>query len=178
MLQLLALHIDTGLPPPTIRCRIALVLLYIPLVFSSQRHNSRHWQDSTVLGTMVGGLLRAAPNCISPTACRHAVQQDASGPSRTPCDASTGLALGNGAFRLGNDFRQKLSDFLGLSIPNDAFVAIHYHLDWLFASIDLAATSGAPGQPSSSRFPSRSGSCGTMARLDVWQANLQPEGHP
>ncbi|MDA1348514.1 MAG: hypothetical protein O3A47_06560 [Chloroflexi bacterium] len=56
-----------------------------------------------------------------------------------------GLALGNEAFRLGNDFRRKLSDVLGLSIPDDSFVAMDYHLDWLFASIHLAATSGAPG---------------------------------
>lgn len=56
-----------------------------------------------------------------------------------------GLALGNEAFRLGNDFRQKLSDVLGLFIPEDAFVAMDYHLDWLFAAITLAATSGAPG---------------------------------
>lgn len=56
-----------------------------------------------------------------------------------------GLALGNEAFRLGYEFRQKLSDVLGLFIPEDAFVAMDYHLDWLFAAIHLAAASGAPG---------------------------------
>ncbi|MEX0762910.1 MAG: hypothetical protein WD208_08945 [Dehalococcoidia bacterium] len=56
-----------------------------------------------------------------------------------------GLALDNEAFRLGDDFRQNLSDVLGLAIPKDAFVAMDYHLDWLFAGIHLAATSGDPG---------------------------------
>ncbi|HAI21613.1 MAG TPA: hypothetical protein DCM14_06960 [Clostridiales bacterium UBA8153] len=56
-----------------------------------------------------------------------------------------GLALGNEAFRLGDSFRQRLSDVLDLALPGDAFVAMDYHLDWLFASIYLAATSGSPG---------------------------------
>ncbi|MDI6894822.1 MAG: hypothetical protein QME70_09500 [Bacillota bacterium] len=42
---------------------------------------------------------------------------------------------------------------LGLFIPEDAFVAMDYHLDWLFAAIHLAATSGAPGpHPRDSRL--------------------------
>lgn len=64
-----------------------------------------------------------------------------------------GLALGNKEFRLGDEFRQKLSDLLGLFVPEDAFVAMDYHLDWLFAAIHLAATSGAPGpHPRDSRL--------------------------
>jgi len=64
-----------------------------------------------------------------------------------------GLALGNEAFRLGHEFRQKLSEVLGLSIPDDAFVAMDYHLDWLFAAIYLAAASSPPGPyPRNSRL--------------------------
>ncbi len=56
-----------------------------------------------------------------------------------------GFALGNEAFRLGDDFRQQLSDLLGLAIPADAFVAMDYHLDWLFASLHIAAKGGHEG---------------------------------
>lgn len=56
-----------------------------------------------------------------------------------------GLALGNREFRLGDGFREQLSDLLGLRVPEDAFVAMDYHLDWLCAAICLAATSGEAG---------------------------------
>lgn len=50
-----------------------------------------------------------------------------------------GMALGNQKFRLSEDFRRTLGQKLGLQIPEDAFAAMDYHLDWLAASLYLAA---------------------------------------
>lgn len=52
-----------------------------------------------------------------------------------------GLALGNPRFTLSSDFRTSLQHVLGTKLPaveGDAFVAMDYHLDWLFASLYLA----------------------------------------
>ena len=49
-----------------------------------------------------------------------------------------GLALDNQRFRLGSGFRQQLEAELGLCIPVDAYAAMDYHLDWLYASLFLA----------------------------------------
>ncbi|KKL56874.1 hypothetical protein LCGC14_2241030 [marine sediment metagenome] len=51
-----------------------------------------------------------------------------------------GWTLGNREFRLGPEFRAGLSSVLNLNIPRDAFVAMDYHLDWIYASAFLAAT--------------------------------------
>ena len=53
-----------------------------------------------------------------------------------------GEALGNPAFRLSSDFRTRLGAVFGLAIPNDALVAMDYHLDWIYASLVLAAGGG------------------------------------
>jgi hypothetical protein len=53
-----------------------------------------------------------------------------------------GWALGNESFALGEQFRQTLGDELGLSIPQGAFVAMDYHLDWLWASLVLGTEGG------------------------------------
>jgi hypothetical protein len=53
-----------------------------------------------------------------------------------------GWALGNEAFVLGQDFRILLGDELRLTIPADAFVAMDYHLDWLYASLVLGTEGG------------------------------------
>lgn len=48
--------------------------------------------------------------------------------------ALVGYALGNPEFRLGSHFRAKLSVlFDGLAIPENAFAAMDYHLDWVHA---------------------------------------------
>lgn len=42
------------------------------------------------------------------------------------------------AFQLGDRFKSDVERELNLSIPHDAFVAMDYHLDWLFASLHLS----------------------------------------
>lgn len=46
-------------------------------------------------------------------------------------------ALGNKEFKLGKEFRDKLTKKLNIQIPEDAFAAMDYHLDWIYASINL-----------------------------------------
>ena len=47
-------------------------------------------------------------------------------------------ALGKPEFELSDDFRQKLGDKVGVTIPTErVFVAMDYHLDWLHASLVL-----------------------------------------
>ena len=48
-----------------------------------------------------------------------------------------GEALGNRDFRLDDVFRERLGDTLGLTIPPNAFVAMDYHLNWLYAALVL-----------------------------------------
>ena len=50
-----------------------------------------------------------------------------------------GTALGNPKFGLAEDFRTKLSNAFGLTIPPDAFVAMDYHPDWIHAGLFLAS---------------------------------------
>jgi hypothetical protein len=58
-----------------------------------------------------------------------------------------GWALANPQFVLGEEFRADLRRELKLDvdIPADAFVAMDYHLDWLHASLFLAAHPGSRG---------------------------------
>ncbi len=51
-----------------------------------------------------------------------------------------GWALGNREFRLSPAFRRVLSSSLDLDVPAESFVAMDYHLDWIYASAFLAAT--------------------------------------
>ena len=39
---------------------------------------------------------------------------------------------------LGEDFRQRLGDCIGVTVPADAYVAMDYHLDWLQMALYLA----------------------------------------
>lgn len=48
-----------------------------------------------------------------------------------------GAALGNTQFQLGTAFRERVGAEFGLEIPEDAFVAMDYHLDWIQASVYL-----------------------------------------
>lgn len=52
-----------------------------------------------------------------------------------------GWALDNREFRVGPAFRHLLSSVVSPSVPSDSFVAMDYHLDWIYASAFLAATS-------------------------------------
>ena len=50
----------------------------------------------------------------------------------------TGQILGNPSFTPSSEFREKLSALLEISIPADALSAMDYHIDWLYASLNLA----------------------------------------
>jgi hypothetical protein len=54
-------------------------------------------------------------------------------------------ALGNSQFSLCSDFREQLSSAVGLPIPADAYVAMDYHLDWLYAALYLSAEAAPAG---------------------------------
>ena len=56
-----------------------------------------------------------------------------------------GWALGNREFRLAPAFRRGISSVLSLDVPRDAFVAMDYHLDWIYGSAFLSATDDAEG---------------------------------
>jgi hypothetical protein len=49
-----------------------------------------------------------------------------------------GQLLGNQNFALASEFREKLRDLLGIPIPTDALSVMDYHIDWLYASLNLA----------------------------------------
>jgi hypothetical protein len=53
-----------------------------------------------------------------------------------------GWALGNDEFRLGEKFRAVLNLELQISIPAQCFVAMDFHLDWLYASLVLGTKGG------------------------------------
>lgn len=46
-----------------------------------------------------------------------------------------GAALGNPSFRLCDEFRGALERGFDVAIPPDAFVAMDYHLDWLYGAL-------------------------------------------
>ena len=47
-----------------------------------------------------------------------------------------GMAVGNPEFTLSREFRKTLDKTLvGLHVPEQAFVAVDYHLDWIYASV-------------------------------------------
>jgi len=49
-----------------------------------------------------------------------------------------GMALGNLQFMLCEQFRHQVNKTLHIEIPEDAFAAMDYHLDWIYASLFLA----------------------------------------
>ena len=51
-----------------------------------------------------------------------------------------GTALGKPTFQLDSAFSQRLSSRFALKVPADAFVAMDYHLDWIYASVASLAT--------------------------------------
>ena len=53
-----------------------------------------------------------------------------------------GMALGNkefNEFNVSRHFAEKLSETFGLHVPENAFCAMDYHLDWIYASLFLAS---------------------------------------
>ncbi len=49
-----------------------------------------------------------------------------------------------GSDTLGDAFRERLGDAIGVTVPADAFVAMDYHLDWLQMALYLAANPSPP----------------------------------
>lgn len=49
-----------------------------------------------------------------------------------------GQALGNKDFILSENFRNEINKKLNIDIPPDAFAAMDYHLDWIYASLYCA----------------------------------------
>jgi len=56
-----------------------------------------------------------------------------------------GHALGNPQFTLTEQFRFKLGELLSVRIPEDAFCGMDYHLDWLYAALQLSANGDTVG---------------------------------
>ena len=48
-----------------------------------------------------------------------------------------GTALGNPSFRLAQDFRTRLGHVVGIDVPDGAFAAMDYHLDWIHVAVLL-----------------------------------------
>ena len=48
-------------------------------------------------------------------------------------------ALGTDGFKLSPKFREQLGDEILTEVPADAFAAMDYHLDWLYAALTLSA---------------------------------------
>ena len=46
-----------------------------------------------------------------------------------------GYALDNPTFKLGVNYRQMLSRELGVEVPENAFCAMDFHLDWIYAAL-------------------------------------------
>ena len=53
-----------------------------------------------------------------------------------------GHVLGNPQFTLDSAFRAELSKTMNLSLPGDLFCAMDFHLDWLYAALQLHADEG------------------------------------
>ena len=69
-----------------------------------------------------------------------------------------GQALGNPTFSLGSPFRRTLAELLERPVPPDAYCAMDYHLDWLFAAVMWAEGKVHPGNLMPREFlPSASG---------------------
>jgi hypothetical protein len=46
-----------------------------------------------------------------------------------------GAALGNKEFTLSGEFKSRLYEGFDLNVPKDAFAAMDYHIDWIYASL-------------------------------------------
>ncbi len=53
-----------------------------------------------------------------------------------------GHILGNANFTPSQEFKKSIEDSLGLKIPEEAFTAMDYHLDWIYASLCLTFNNG------------------------------------
>lgn len=61
-------------------------------------------------------------------------------------------ALGVPCFTLADGFRKKLGALFGIEIPRDAYAAMEYHLDWLYAALALFHNPDAGIHPNKHHF--------------------------
>ncbi len=62
-----------------------------------------------------------------------------------------GWTLGNPRFRASKTFLKSISPLIGTEIPSDAFVAMDYHLTWLYASVFLSSAKAGTTGPYSNK---------------------------
>jgi hypothetical protein len=55
-----------------------------------------------------------------------------------------GMALGKPKFELADSFRQKLNEIFNIEIPENAFTAMDYHLNWIYAAATCAFSNSTP----------------------------------
>src|SRR5687767_13254186 len=93
-----------------------------------------------------------------------------------------GHALGKQRFELAPDFGKALSATLDVpAVPTNAFVAMDYHLDWLYAALLLTSRPDAVGVPQERDFypeepPLRRLISGTQEDIDLLVAYEAEEG--
>src|SRR5687767_8811818 len=73
-----------------------------------------------------------------------------------------GHALGNPGFLLSEDFRQDLETALRVRVPQDAFVAMDYHLTWIYAAVVLGSQGFDASSPKA--IPAQDNASGTIVR--------------
>jgi hypothetical protein len=78
-----------------------------------------------------------------------------------------GQALGNPCFMPGDDFRVALGDCLGRTIPENAYCAMDYHLDWLFAALMWTYHAADINTPVEREFTERHPKSGELVDLKV-----------
>ena len=58
-----------------------------------------------------------------------------------------GKILGNSEFKLSAKFREELYKIFGMKLPTEVFLAMDYHLDWLYASLQITEDGSAKIYP-------------------------------
>ena len=64
-----------------------------------------------------------------------------------------GNALGNTNFNLSDEYRAKLNSVLGIHPPQNSFVAMDYHLDWIHAGLFLSSSANQSNKVHENKVP-------------------------
>ena len=72
--------------------------------------------------------------------------------NRKECYYLLAAAMDVSRFTLGSRFREKLGALFAVDIPRDAFAAVDYHLDWLYAALTLLHDPDIDIHPNKDRF--------------------------
>ena len=89
------------------------------------------------------------------------------------------LTAALGSFDLSDPYRHQLGDLLALDVPPDAYVAMDYHLTWLYASVSLAAKGFSLATAQSEVFANETGAVsGNQEDIDLLVAyDVGPQTH-